>query len=316
MGASSSGGTRSPHGRDRLRNNSSRSSSIVGVHGWDLCTSCCGSGAGTCHGVLDVGLLMAIVVASHQTSTPRGRVDLLSSRGGRGDVLVVGWNVARTRGTCNCGVLKTADVGGLLVRDDRGMDQVGICGLGAGKARGMILVMLVLMTKKAMMVFVIVLGWDSRSGLAGKTLLTSKTLLTGKTLLTSKALLTSKRVLVSGTVDRVSVGDSSITNSSAGMHRHACCLITIVRTIHGVQSIDGVQTSMVGDRGVDGVGSVASVAWEVVVGSMESRTRLVRVVIKVGLVGVVRPAAELIGELTNLLLNLLHGCGLGGGGGG
>lgn len=320
MGASSSGGTRSAHGRDRLRNSSSRSSSsivgaefrvslvhvglvhgdgaIVGVHGWDLCTSCCGSGAGARHGALDVGLVLAIVVASHQTSA-RGRVDLLSSGGGWGDVLVVGWDVARTRGACNCWVLKTGDVGGLLVRDDGGMDQVGICGLGAAKGRGMVLVMLVLMAEKTMMVLVVVLGWDSGSGMTGK------------------AVLTTKRVLVSGTVDCVSVGDGSITNSSAGMHRHGRRLVVIVTIILGVQSIDGVLTSMVGDRGVDGVGSVASVGWEVgVVGSMESRAGLVRVVVDVGVAGVVRLASELIGDLGSFLFDPFHGRGLVGCGGG
>lgn len=316
VGASSSGGTGSAHGRDRLRNSSSRSNStvvavdggglvhvllvhgdgaVVGVHGWDLGTSCCGSGAGACHGALDVGLVMAIVLVSHQTST-RGRVDLLSSSGGWGHVLVVGWHVARTRGASGCWVLKTADVGGLLVRDDGRMDQIGICGVGAAKGRGMmlVLVMLVLVTEKTMMVGVVVLGWDSGSGMTGK------------------AVLTTKRVLVSGTVDCVPVGDGSITNSSAGMHRHGRRLgVLVMMTILGVQGIDGVLTSMVGGRGV-GAGSAASIAWELVVGSMESRTGLVRVVVDVGVVGVVLPAGELIGDLGNLLLDLVHGRGLDG----
>jgi len=311
MSASSSGGTRSAHSRDILRNNSSRSSllhvllvhgdgAVVSVHGGDLCAGCCGSGAGTCHGALDMSLEMAILMASHQISAG-GRVDLLSRGSGRGDVLVVGWDVARSRGASGGWVLKTGDVGGLLVRDDGGMDQVGICGLGTTKGHGLVilvmLVMLVLMAEKTMMVFVVVLGWDSGSGMAGK------------------ALLTAKRVLVSGTVDRVSVGDGSITNSSAGVHRHGRRLVVIIAIVQGVQRIDGVLTSMVGGRGVDGVGSVASIAGEVVVvvSSMESRAGLVRVVVDVG---VMRLASELVGDLGSLLLDPLHGCGLGSGGGG
>jgi hypothetical protein len=176
------------------------------------------------------------------------------------------------------------------------MDQIGICGVGAAKGRGMVLVlvMLVLVTEETMMVGVVVLGWDSGSGMAGKTGLTAK------------------RVLVSGTVDRVSVGDGSIAKSSAGMHRHGRRLgVLVMMAILGVQGIDGVLTSMVGSRGV-GAGSAASIAWELVVGSMESRTGLVRVVVDVGVVGVVLPAGELIGDLSNLLLDLVHGRGLDG----
>lgn len=312
MGARNSGVTRGAHGRDHLNSSSRRSSSIgvvdgdglvqvglvhrdgviAGVHG-DLCTRY-GSGAGASHGALEVGLVMAILVVSHQIS--RGRVDLLSNDGGWGNVLVVGWDVARTCGACDCWVLKTAG-GGLLVRDDGGMDQVGVCGVSAARGRGLVLViMLVLVAENTMVGIVVVPGWENGCGIAGKTLVTAK------------------RVLVSGTVDRVSVGDGRTNSGSAGMHRHGRRLVVIVflLTILGVQRIDGLLTSIVGARGV---GGVASVGWELV-GSMKSRAGLVRVVVDVGLKGVVLPAGELIGYLGNLILDLFHGRGWDGCGGG
>jgi len=181
------------------------------------------------------------------------------------------------------------------VRDDGGMDQVGVSGVGGARDRGLVLVMVVLMAENTMG-FVVVPEWDSGCGIAGKTLATAK------------------RVLVSGTVDRVSVGDGRTSNSSAGMHRHGRRLVVIVflLTILGVQRIDGLLTSIVGARGV---GGVASVGWELV-GSMESRAGLVRVVVDVGLKGVVLPAGELIGHLGNLILDLFHGRGWDGCGGG
>lgn len=203
--------------------------------------------------------------------------------------------MASTRGACNIGssrVLKTSS-GGLLVRDDRGVDEVGICGVGPAESGGVVLVTLVFMTQEAVMVGMVILGWDRWSSNTGDAAVV-------------------KLVLVSCAVNSVSIGDGSVTNSGSCMKGHGrlVVMVTITMAVTGVQGIDGLLTSMVGGRRVTSVGKSG------VVGAVEARTGLVRVVVEVTVVGILLSAGDFVGQVGSLLLNLLHGGGLGSRGGG
>ncbi|KAK3844023.1 MAG: hypothetical protein J3R72DRAFT_439609 [Linnemannia gamsii] len=286
-----------------------RDGAVVGVHG-DLCTSSRSRGG---HGgrlgmnmvhVVEIALVLHPMNTGCTSciSTSRWGVDSLlgglSSDGG-GCSCCGGWSIALgSVGRHMASASRTCDTttNSLWVRDDGGMDDIGIWGIGASKGSGVVLVMFVVMVSQDTVVMMgkIILGRHSGPGRT-----------------CSKGIVMIKLLLVSRTVDRVSMRDGSITDSSACMKRHSCLVVVLVVVvmmrvtgIPGVQGIDGVLSSMVSSHRVDRVGSVA----------VECRAGLVRVVV-IDVV-IVSSATELVGQLGSLLLNLFHGRGLGGGGGG